>query len=46
MTGFAALPAVALAELQETAALQTRVDRKYVLPLDALPGLLAALPDG
>jgi hypothetical protein len=46
VTGFAALPAVALAELQETAALQTRVDRKYVLPLDALPGLLAALPDG
>ncbi|WP_454048837.1 VTC domain-containing protein [Cellulomonas sp. Marseille-Q8402] len=40
------LPAIGLAELQETAALQTRVDRKYVLPLGALPGLLAALPDG
>jgi hypothetical protein len=40
------LPAVGLAELQETAALQTRVDRKYVLPLDAVPSLLADLPDG
>lgn len=40
------LPAIGLAELQEAAALQTRVDRKYVLPLDALPGLLDALPDG
>jgi hypothetical protein len=41
-----ALPPIGLAELQETAALQTRVDRKYLLPLDALPALLAALPDG
>lgn len=40
------LPAVGLDELQETAALQTRVDRKYVLPAAALPELLAALPDG
>lgn len=46
MTGLAALPAVGLGELQETAALQTRVDRKYVLPLAALPDLLAALPAG
>lgn len=40
------LPAVGLAELQESAALQTRVDRKYVLPLGALPDVLAALPAG
>lgn len=40
------LPAVGLDELQATAALQTRVDRKYVLPLGALPDLVAALPDG
>jgi hypothetical protein len=46
LPGATALPPIGLAELQETAALQTRVDRKYVLPLDALPALLAALPDG
>lgn len=40
------LPAVGLDELQQTAALQTRVDRKYVLPVAALPDLLDALPDG
>ncbi|WP_282948719.1 polyphosphate polymerase domain-containing protein [Cellulomonas endometrii] len=48
MTGvsLAHLPGIDLAELQETAALQTRVDRKYVLPLAALPAVLRALPDG
>ncbi|MCG7284363.1 polyphosphate polymerase domain-containing protein [Cellulomonas sp. ACRRI] len=40
------LPAIGLDELQETAALQTRVDRKYVLPLAAVPDLVAALPAG
>lgn len=40
------LPVVGLDELQETAALQTRVDRKYVLPVAALPDLVDALPDG
>lgn len=40
------LPGVGLDELVETAALQTRVDRKYVLPLPAVPALLAALPAG
>lgn len=46
MTAGLDLPAIGLAELQQVAALQTRVDRKYVLPLEALPALLAALPDG
>jgi len=40
------LPPLSLAELQRAAALQTRVDRKYVLPLAALPDLVAALPAG
>lgn len=40
------LPGVGLDELQLTAALQTRVDRKYVLPVAALPDLLGALPAG
>ncbi|WFE24174.1 polyphosphate polymerase domain-containing protein [Solwaraspora sp. WMMD937] len=35
-----------LAELIERAALQTRVDRKYVVPLTALPSLLSQLPAG
>ncbi|HEY0188960.1 MAG TPA: polyphosphate polymerase domain-containing protein [Cellulomonas sp.] len=40
------LAAVGLDELNALAALQTRVDRKYVLPLDALGPLVAALPTG
>ncbi|WP_233571747.1 VTC domain-containing protein [Cellulomonas triticagri] len=40
------LPPVGLDDLVETAALQTRVDRKYVLPLAAVPALVAALPAG
>jgi hypothetical protein len=40
------LPAISLAEIEATAALQTRVDRKYVLPLSALADLHAALPAG
>ncbi|WJK34751.1 VTC domain-containing protein [Solwaraspora sp. WMMA2065] len=40
------MPPVELAELIECAALQTRVDRKYVVPLTALPSLLSQLPAG
>ena len=41
-----ALPAVGLAELEERAALLSRVDRKYVVPLDAAGWLLETLaPD-
>lgn len=40
------LPEVGLAELTEQAALLTRVDRKYVLPPQALPEVAAALPSG
>lgn len=36
---------VGLAELQERASLQTRVDRKYLLPADEVDALLAALRD-
>lgn len=39
-------PTVTLDELEEQAALQTRVDRKYLLPLDDLSALLEALPRG
>ncbi|MEU4741925.1 polyphosphate polymerase domain-containing protein [Actinosynnema sp. NPDC023658] len=39
----ARLAPVGLAELVERAALQTRVDRKYVVPADALPHLLDQL---
>lgn len=39
-----ALDAVDLAQLNETAELQTRVDRKYILPAAALPAVLADLP--
>lgn len=38
-----ALAGISLDELTATASLQTRVDRKYVLPADALRGPLAAL---
>lgn len=41
-----ALDAVDLAQLNETAELQTRVDRKYILPASALPEVLAELPAG
>lgn len=40
------LPAVSLAELQADAALQTRVDRKYVVPLPTLGTLLEQLGPG
>ncbi len=43
---FGGLPAVGLDELDAVAALQTRVDRKYVLPVSALDDLLDALPAG
>lgn len=39
----AELPGVGLAELIERAALQSRVDRKYLVALDELPGLLDRL---
>lgn len=40
----AGLPAVGLAEVTERAALQTRVDRKYLVPVDRFAELAAALP--
>ncbi|MCR2824860.1 polyphosphate polymerase domain-containing protein [Microbacterium sp. zg.Y909] len=40
------LPAVDLAALNTEAALQTRVDRKYILPLADVPAVLADLPEG
>ena len=46
MTGLATaalLPPIGLAELVERAALQTRVDRKYLLPLDAAEQVVAGL---
>ncbi|ASW55370.1 polyphosphate polymerase domain-containing protein [Plantactinospora sp. KBS50] len=39
----AALPPVGLAELVDRAALQTRVDRKYLVPVDGLADLLEQL---
>ncbi|QTX05698.1 polyphosphate polymerase domain-containing protein [Agromyces archimandritae] len=41
---FAAFAPISLDELNAAAGLQTRVDRKYVLPASALPMLLAAVP--
>lgn len=41
----AALGPIGLDELLERAALQTRVDRKYIVPTDALAGVLADLDD-
>jgi hypothetical protein len=41
--GLADLPGIGLDELLLRAALQTRIDRKYVLDADRLPRLLAAL---
>jgi len=42
----ATLPSVDLAQLNAAAELQTRVDRKYVLPLAGLPAVLSELPTG
>jgi hypothetical protein len=42
-SALAQLPAVGLTELIERAALQTRVDRKYLVPLHELPELLDRL---
>ena len=45
-TVLAALPRIGLAELEERAALQTRVDRKYILPVGEAGWLLETLaPD-
>lgn len=46
LAGMADLAPVGLDELNALAALQTRVDRKYVLPLTALAALHDALPAG
>lgn len=43
--GFGRFAPVGLDDLVTGAALLTRVDRKYLLPTDELPGLLARLPD-
>lgn len=40
------LPPIELAELVSAATLQTRVDRKYLVPLDTLQTLLGQLPGG
>lgn len=40
------LPPIDLDELVARASLQTRVDRKYVLPVDAVAALLSRLPSG
>jgi hypothetical protein len=40
------LPALSLEELCARPDLQTRVDRKYAVPVTELPDLVAALPDG
>lgn len=40
------LPAIGLAGLTERAELLTRTDRKYLVDLSALPGLVGALADG
>ncbi|WP_125778187.1 polyphosphate polymerase domain-containing protein [Antribacter gilvus] len=42
----AGLAPITLDDLVEVAALQTRVDRKYLVPLDAVTSLLVALPGG
>ena len=42
----AALDPIGLDDLNARAELQTRVDRKYMLPLAALPAVLARLPEG
>lgn len=42
---FAQLPAVGLEELNALASLQTRVDRKYLVPVDRLPGLLSTFEE-
>ena len=44
--GLAALPEIGLEELNASASLLTRVDRKYLLPVAELDAVLAALPAG
>ena len=44
--GLEALPPVGLVELEERASLQTRVDRKYVLPFDEVRRLLTVAGEG
>lgn len=46
MSAYDALPAVGLAELTARASLQTRTDRKYVVPATGLAGLLRVLGPG
>jgi hypothetical protein len=46
LRALAARPAVTLEEVLAVAELRTRVDQKYLVPLDALPELLEILPRG
>ena len=46
LSGLADLPSLTLEELNASASLLTRVDRKYVLTRDQADGFLAALPAG
>ncbi|MCL6423271.1 polyphosphate polymerase domain-containing protein [Brachybacterium sp. JHP9] len=46
MTGLERIPGIDLGELAERASLMTRVDRKYLVPLPAVRGLLEALDGG
>ncbi|GGI46038.1 hypothetical protein BCL57_001437 [Agromyces flavus] len=46
LRGIDALDGVDLEQLNAVAELQTRVDRKYMLPIAVLPALLERLPDG
>lgn len=46
LTSLAMLPPVSLAELIATADLQTRLDRKYVVPADVIDGVLRRAGDG
>ncbi|MEJ1154838.1 polyphosphate polymerase domain-containing protein [Microbacterium marmarense] len=46
ITQLSALPTVSLADLNEQASLQTRVDRKYILRAADVAAVLAELPEG
>lgn len=46
LTTLAALPPISLAELTATADLQTRLDRKYVVPTGAIDAVLRGVEDG
>ncbi|GAA3910628.1 polyphosphate polymerase domain-containing protein [Microbacterium invictum] len=46
LTRLTQLPAIDLEQLNAVAELQTRVDRKYIVPRTDLPGILGHLPNG